>query len=130
MLTDTQCRTAKPKDKPYKLSDGHRLYLEIKPNGLKAWRYRFAPRPGGVIKASVFAIGDYAVVPTGETAKKRKPGVQDDAVRWRKRGTSAPRRVIWSSRVSTRLISGGLSGSRESRKPRPLSRRLQKNGWP
>lgn len=22
MLTDTQCRTTKPKDKPYKLSDG------------------------------------------------------------------------------------------------------------
>ncbi len=33
MLTDTQCRTAKPKDKPkpYKLPDG-------KPNGVKAWR--------------------------------------------------------------------------------------------
>ncbi|NBS99237.1 MAG: DUF4102 domain-containing protein, partial [Betaproteobacteria bacterium] len=27
MLTDTQCRTAKPKDKPYKLSDGKGLYL-------------------------------------------------------------------------------------------------------
>ncbi|MSQ66197.1 MAG: DUF4102 domain-containing protein, partial [Limnohabitans sp.] len=40
MLTDTQCRTAKPKDKPYKLSDGKGLYLEIKPNGVKAWRYR------------------------------------------------------------------------------------------
>jgi hypothetical protein len=38
MLTDTQCRTAKPKDKPYKLSDGKGLYLEIKPNGVKAWR--------------------------------------------------------------------------------------------
>jgi hypothetical protein len=25
MLTDTQCRTAKPKDKPYKLSDGKGL---------------------------------------------------------------------------------------------------------
>lgn len=34
MLTDTQCRTAKLKDKPYKLSDGNGLYLEIKPNGV------------------------------------------------------------------------------------------------
>jgi hypothetical protein len=34
MLTDTQCRTAKPKDKPYKLSDGKGLYLEIKPSML------------------------------------------------------------------------------------------------
>ena len=41
MLTDTQCRNAKPKDKPYKLADGKGLYLEVKPNGVKAWRYRF-----------------------------------------------------------------------------------------
>jgi hypothetical protein len=33
ILTDTQCRTAKPRDKPYKLSDGKGLYLEIKPTG-------------------------------------------------------------------------------------------------
>lgn len=41
MLTDTQCKNAKPKDKPYKLPDGKGLYLEIKPSGVKAWRYRF-----------------------------------------------------------------------------------------
>lgn len=46
MLTDTQFRTAKPKDKPYKMSDGNGLYLEIKPNGVKAWRYRFELREG------------------------------------------------------------------------------------
>ena len=40
-LTDTECRTAKPKEKPYKLTDGNGLYLEVKPNGVKAWRYRF-----------------------------------------------------------------------------------------
>jgi len=67
MLTDTQCRTAKPKDKPYKLSDGKGLYLEIKPNGVKAWRYRFELREGDVAKESIFAVGDYAVAPSGET---------------------------------------------------------------
>jgi integrase len=67
MLTDTQCRTAKPKDKPYKLSDGKGLYLEIKTNGVKAWRYRFELREGDVAKESIFAIGDYAVAPSGET---------------------------------------------------------------
>ena len=41
MLTDSQCRTAKCKDKPYKLTDAKGLYLEVKPNGVKAWRYRF-----------------------------------------------------------------------------------------
>ncbi len=67
MLTDTQCRTAKPKDKPYKLSDGKGLYLEIKPNGVKAWRYRFELRQGDVAKESIFAIGEYAITPSGET---------------------------------------------------------------
>lgn len=70
MLTDTQCRTAKPKDKPYKLSDGKGLYLEIKPNGVKAWRYRFELREGDVAKESIFAIGDYVVAPSGETPEE------------------------------------------------------------
>jgi integrase/uncharacterized protein with GYD domain len=67
MLTDTQCRTAKTKEKPYKLTDSNGLYLEVKPNGVKAWRYRFELREGAQKKESVFAIGDYAMVPTGET---------------------------------------------------------------
>ena len=70
MLTDTQCRTTKPKEKPYKLSDGKGLYLEIKPNGVKAWRYRFELREGDVAKESIFAIGDYAIAPSGETPEE------------------------------------------------------------
>lgn len=70
MLTDTQCRTAKPKDKSYKLTDGKGLYLEIKPNGVKAWRYRFELREGEVAKESVFAIGDYTIAPSGETPEE------------------------------------------------------------
>ncbi|MDP1606059.1 MAG: Arm DNA-binding domain-containing protein [Rhodocyclaceae bacterium] len=77
MLNDTQCRNAKPKDKPYKLKDSNGLYLEIKPNGVKAWRYRFELREDGKIKESVFAIGDYASAPSGEIqgeAKARRDG--------------------------------------------------------
>lgn len=70
MLTDTQCRTAKPKDKPYKLTDGKGLYLEIKPNGVKAWRYRFELGSGESKKESVFAIGEYAIAPKGETREE------------------------------------------------------------
>lgn len=77
MLIDTQCRNAKPQDKPYKLKDSNGLYLEIKPNGVKAWRYRFELREDGKIKESVFAIGDYTSAPSGETpeeAKARRDG--------------------------------------------------------
>lgn len=68
MLNDTQCRNAKPQAKPFKLTDGKGLYLEIKPNGVKAWRYRF--ELGG--KESTFAIGEYSAAPSGETAEQAK----------------------------------------------------------
>lgn len=44
MLTDVRCRSAKPKDKPYKLADAHGLYLYVTPSGFRSWRlkYRFA----------------------------------------------------------------------------------------
>jgi len=77
MLTATECRNAKPKDKPYKLTDFKGLYLEIKPNGVKAWRYRFELLREAERKESVFAIGDFAIAPPGETeheAKARRAG--------------------------------------------------------
>lgn len=70
MLNDTQCRTAKPKAKPYKLSDDKGLHLEVKPNGVKAWRYRFKLEKDGQLKESVFAIGEYVSAPAGETAEE------------------------------------------------------------
>jgi integrase len=77
MLTDAQCRNAKPKNKPYKLLDGKGLYLEVKPNGVKAWRYRFELREGDVLKESLFAVGDYVIAPRAETpeeAQARRAG--------------------------------------------------------
>lgn len=76
-LTDTECRTAKPKAKPYKLTDGNGLYLEVKPNGVKAWRYRFELSDGNTRKESVFAIGEYVSAPKGEAselAEERRKG--------------------------------------------------------
>ncbi|SAI72958.1 phage-related integrase [Bordetella ansorpii] len=42
-LNDTQCRAARPGEKPYKLFDGGGLYLFVTPSGAKSWRlaYRF-----------------------------------------------------------------------------------------
>jgi hypothetical protein len=42
-LTDMAARNAKPREKPYKLSDSKGLYLQVQPNGSKLWRlkYRF-----------------------------------------------------------------------------------------
>ncbi len=40
-LTDIKCRSIKPNDKLQKFFDGGGLYLEIKPNGVKTWRYKY-----------------------------------------------------------------------------------------
>ena len=40
-LTAIQVKTAKPKDKTYKLSDGAGMYLEITPKGAKYWRSKY-----------------------------------------------------------------------------------------
>ncbi|GBG02537.1 integrase [Azospira sp. I13] len=66
MLTDTQCRTAKAADKPLKLRDGNGLYLEVRPNGSKLWRYRY--EIGG--KENLFALGSYCQPPAGESQKE------------------------------------------------------------
>ncbi|WP_238551894.1 integrase arm-type DNA-binding domain-containing protein [Herminiimonas sp. CN] len=77
MLTDTKCRTAKAQEQPYKLTDGKGLYLEVKPSGVKAWRYRFKLAREGAVKESVFAIGEYTTAPNGEmpeAAQARRAG--------------------------------------------------------
>lgn len=39
-LSDLKCRTAKPRERAYKLFDGGGMYLFVKPNGVKTWRLR------------------------------------------------------------------------------------------
>jgi integrase len=57
-LTDSVIKAAKPKDKPYKLSDGDGLVALINPNGSKWWRYRY--RYSG--KEKMLSIGTYPEV--------------------------------------------------------------------
>jgi integrase len=40
-LSDVKCRNAKPKAKPYKLSDEYGLYLLVNTNGSRWWRFRY-----------------------------------------------------------------------------------------
>ena len=57
-LSNKTCTAAKPKIKPYRLSDGQSLYLEVRPSGSKYWRfkYRFAD------KEKLLAFGVYPEV--------------------------------------------------------------------
>lgn len=40
-LSDVSIRSAKPRDKAYKLSDGQGLYLLVNPNGSRWWRFKY-----------------------------------------------------------------------------------------
>ncbi len=40
-LTNLACKNAKPCNKPFKISDGGGLYLEVFPNGRKHWRFKY-----------------------------------------------------------------------------------------
>jgi len=66
MLTDTKIRNTKATEKPLKLSDSKGLYLEIRPNGSRLWRYRY--KIDG--KENSFAVGQYCQVPSGETEEQ------------------------------------------------------------
>ena len=57
-LSDTTIRTAKPKDKLYRLTDANGLCLEVTPTGSKLWRYRY--RFNG--SAKMLALGPYPAV--------------------------------------------------------------------
>lgn len=66
-LSDTACKNAKPKDKPYKLADEKGMFLLIKTNGAKYFRlkYRFAG------KEKVLALGVYPETTLKEAREKR-----------------------------------------------------------
>ncbi len=67
-LTDTACRTAKPREREYKLFDGDGLYLLVQPNGRKGWRLRYV-KPDG--REGLTSLGSYPVVGLADARRKR-----------------------------------------------------------
>ena len=59
-LQDTEIRQAKAKDKDYKLIDGQGLFLLVKSNGTKIWRFRYRKQLTG--KQSDLSLGRYPEV--------------------------------------------------------------------
>ena len=67
MLTDTECRKAKPRDRDYKLSDAQGPYLFVTKAGGKSWRMKY--RYAGKEKRLTF--GPYPEVTLLEAREKR-----------------------------------------------------------
>lgn len=65
-LTDTAIRTAKGRDKPYKMADGGGLYILVKPDGTRYWRYNYRHAD----KDRTMAFGVYPEV-TAKAARER-----------------------------------------------------------
>jgi len=91
-LTDTAIRKAAPRDKPYKLSDGGGMYLEVMPTGAKYWRLKY--RMTG--KEKRFALGVYPMVSLASARQGREEarkllvqGVDPSAARQEAKQTKA-----------------------------------------
>lgn len=66
-LSDVAIRSAKPKDKPYKLFDDGGLYLLVAPAGGKLWRLKY--RVAG--KEKLLALGAYMLTGLKEARERR-----------------------------------------------------------
>ncbi|MGH8144588.1 MAG: tyrosine-type recombinase/integrase, partial [Steroidobacteraceae bacterium] len=66
-ISEYQIRAAKPREKPYKLTDGQGLVLLIAPTGARLWRlrYRFAGREG------MISVGSYPATSLKEARERR-----------------------------------------------------------
>lgn len=67
MLNDAKVRAAKPRQRPYKLTDSHRLYLLVKPNGSKLWKWNYTYDG----KQKTMAFGAYPMVSILQARAKR-----------------------------------------------------------
>ncbi len=66
-LTDTAIRNAKPKEKPYKVTDAQGLYLLVNPRGSKLWRVKY--RMNGMERK--LALGSYPEITLAEARAAR-----------------------------------------------------------
>ena len=77
VLTQFSITKAKPKERPYKLSDGGGLHLLIQTGGSRLWRFRY--RFGG--HENMLALGSYPEVSLA-TARDLRDEAQKTRCRW------------------------------------------------
>jgi integrase len=115
-LSETRVRTARPKQKPYKLFDERGLYLRVEPGGGRLWRFRY--RYGGVEK--LLALGAYPDVPLKRARVKRDdarrlladgidPSAQRQAERTMQQDTFEGVAREWLDRQSKSLAEGTVT---------------------
>jgi len=66
-LTDQACKSAKPREKTYKMADGGGLYLEVTTKGSKLWRFKYR----FLHKQKKLSIGVYPIITLAEARNQR-----------------------------------------------------------
>ncbi|WP_426699659.1 tyrosine-type recombinase/integrase [Rhodanobacter sp. Col0626] len=69
MLTPSAVTNAKPQDKPYKLADERGMYLLVKPDGARWWRFDY--RRPGTGKRNTLSLGTFPDVSLRKARDKR-----------------------------------------------------------
>lgn len=67
-LTDLACKSAKPKLKPYKISDFQGLYLHVTPSGSKLWRFKYRYHK----KEKLLSLGSYPLISLADARAARE----------------------------------------------------------
>lgn len=67
-LTDIACKSAKPKEKAYKLSDGGGMFLHVMPHGSRLWKLKY--RHLG--KENLISLGAYPQISLAAARDKRE----------------------------------------------------------
>ena len=124
-LTNTQIKNAKPKDKQYKLSDQGGLYLLIRPNGSKAWKYDYRLNS----KRLTHTIGTYPETPLAEARETHiaarklvQAGTNPTSVKNQEANNS----ILFSSYCKVWLSKQNLADTTR----RDLEQRIGKNLYP
>jgi len=78
MLTDTKIRSAKARDKPYKIFDGGGLRIVLNPNGSKWWRLKY--RFGGREKSLSLDVYDDTSLNSARAKRAEAHQLLDDGV--------------------------------------------------
>lgn len=75
MLAELQCRSARPREKPYKLADSLGLYLHVRPSGYRCWRMKYRWRG----REKLLTFGSYPDISLRDAARRSLRAGRDPA---------------------------------------------------
>ncbi|MBS0194228.1 MAG: tyrosine-type recombinase/integrase [Proteobacteria bacterium] len=121
MLTPSAVQNAKPKDKPYKLTDERGMYLLVNPDGARWWRFDYRRPESG--KRNTLSLGTYPDVSLKQARERREeartlladgidPGAKRQAEKVAAADTFAAIAEEWLTKQAPRMAPATLEKAR------------------